>query len=194
MKRHSVKTFAGTSSPDHGLDPGDAFWRRRRIDQTFVFRKEVHMRIHRRATAIAFVAIAALVVLVFAPVAAQAAGTAGHFHHGPGNGSGHGHWHHHSHWGWGVGIGFGFGPYYAPGWYPAPVVVVPQVIDEPLPMVSMPPEPVIEPRQGQSAAQVEADRQACNRWATTQASAMADASVFHRMTLSCMEGRGYSVR
>jgi len=154
------------------------------------------MRIHRRATAIAFVAIAALVVLAFAPVAAQAAGTAGHFHHGPGSGpgNGHGHWHHHSHWGWGVGIGFGFGPYYAPGWYPAPVVMVPQVIDEPLPPVNMPPEPVIEPRQGQSAAQVEADRQACNRWATTQANAMADATVFHRMTLSCMEGRGYSVR
>ena len=148
------------------------------------------MRIHRRTIAIAFAAIAALAVLAFAPVAARAAGTAAHFHHG----SGSGHWHHHPHWGWGVGFGFGFGPYYAPGWYPAPVVVVPEVIVEPSAPVAIVPEPVIEPRQGQSAAQTEADRQACNRWATTQANAMADATVFHRMTLSCMEARGYSVR
>ncbi len=154
------------------------------------------MRVHRRASAIAFVVIAAIAVLAFAPVAAQAAGNAAHVHHGPGTG----HWHHHHpHWSWGIGLGFGFGPYYAPGWYPAPVVVVPQVVDGqvvdgPSLSANAPPEPVIEPRQGQSAAQVEADRQACNRWATTQARAMADATVFHRMTLSCMEGRGYSVR
>jgi len=148
------------------------------------------MRVHRRATAIAFVVIAAIAVLIFAPVAAQAAGNAAHVHHGRGAG----HWHHRPHWGWGIGIGFGFGPYVAPGWYPAPVVVVPQGVDAPSPSVSAAPEPVIEPRQGQSAAQTEADRQACNRWATTQSNAMADATVFHRMTLSCMEGRGYSVR
>lgn len=148
------------------------------------------MRVHRRASAIAFVVIAAIAVLAFAPVAAQAAGNAAHVHHGPGTG----HWHHHSHWSWGIGLGFGFGPYYAPGWYPAPVVVVPPMVDDPSPSVNATPEPVIEPRQGQGAAQVEADRQACNRWATTQANAMADATVFHRMTLSCMEGRGYSVR
>ena len=148
------------------------------------------MRVHRRPTAIAFATIAALAALTFTPVAAQAAGAA-HFHHG------HGHWHHGPHWGLSIGIGFGLGPYYAPGWAPAPVLVAPQVVvDEPLTISRAPsvPEPVIEPRQGQSATQAEADRQACNRWATTQANAMADATVFHRATLACMEGRGYSVR
>ena len=150
------------------------------------------MRVHRRASAIAFVVIAAIAVLAFAPVAAQAAGHAAHAPHGPGAG----HWHHRPHWSWGIGLGFGFGPYggyYGPGWYPAPVVVVPQVVEEPPLSASAAPEPVIEPRRGQSAAQAEADRQACNRWATTQANAMADAMVFHRTVLSCMEGRGYSV-
>ena len=57
-----------------------------------------------------------------------------------------------------------------------------------------PPEPIFYPRQGQSAAQVEADRQECNRWATTQPAAMADASVFHRATLACMDAHGYTAR
>jgi hypothetical protein len=151
------------------------------------------MRIHRRASAMAFAAIAGLAVLAFSPVAAQAAGTGAHLHHGPGAG----HWHHRSHWGWGVGIGFGFGPYYGPGWVPGPVVVVPAPDGDSWQPAAAPPsapEPVIEPRQGQGAVQMEADRQACNRWATTQANAMVDATVFHRMTLSCMEGRGYSIR
>ena len=56
------------------------------------------------------------------------------------------------------------------------------------------PEPIVYPNRGQSAAQTEADRQACDRWATTQPSAMADASVFHRATLACLEGRGYTVK
>jgi uncharacterized membrane protein len=56
------------------------------------------------------------------------------------------------------------------------------------------PEPVIYPRSGQSQEQIEADRQACNRWATTQQSAMADASVFNRATEACMDGRGYTLR
>ena len=63
-----------------------------------------------------------------------------------------------------------------------------------MPPVKALPEPIFYPRQGQDAAQLEADRQACNRWATTQPSAMADASVFHRATLACMDGRGYSAR
>ncbi len=62
------------------------------------------------------------------------------------------------------------------------------------PFASLAPAPIIYPSQGQSAAQTEADHQACNRWATTQPSAMADAGVFHRATLACMEGRGYAVR
>ena len=47
---------------------------------------------------------------------------------------------------------------------------------------------------GQTAAQTEADRQDCNRWATTQRDAMSDAGIFHRASLACLEGRGYTVR
>ena len=36
--------------------------------------------------------------------------------------------------------------------------------------------------------------QECNRWATTQPSAMADAQVFQRAVAACMDGRGYTVR
>ena len=105
----------------------------------------------------------------------------------------------------GIGIGFGFPlypaypayPYAGPWYYPAPVVVAPQPGYEPVPAApatKAPPDPIFYPRNGQSAAQVEADRQDCNRWATTQPNAMADASVFHRATMACMEGRGYTVR
>lgn len=56
------------------------------------------------------------------------------------------------------------------------------------------PDPIYYPRNQQSAEQTEADRQACNRWATSQPQAMADASVFQRAVAACMDGRGYSVR
>ena len=56
------------------------------------------------------------------------------------------------------------------------------------------PDPIIYPRNGQSAAQTEADRQECNRWATTQPSAVADASVFQRAVEACMDGRGYTMK
>lgn len=56
------------------------------------------------------------------------------------------------------------------------------------------PNPVIYPRNGQSAKQTEADKQECNRWATTQAEAMADGEVFARAVAACLEGRGYTVR
>lgn len=56
------------------------------------------------------------------------------------------------------------------------------------------PDPIFYPRNGQSTAQIEADRQDCNRWATTQAGAMSDAQIFQRATFACMDGRGYSVR
>jgi hypothetical protein len=55
-------------------------------------------------------------------------------------------------------------------------------------------EPVIYPRNGQSAAQTEADRQECNRWATTQPAAVADAQVFQRAVAACMDGRGYTLK
>lgn len=56
------------------------------------------------------------------------------------------------------------------------------------------PAPVIYPRQGQSPAQLEADQRECNRWATTQPAAMADAGVFQRAVEACMDGRGYTLR
>ena len=107
--------------------------------------------------------------------------------------------------GLGIGLGLGLGnyyygaPYYAP--YPAyvvsgpPPVIYPEAQPVPsVPSVSSAPDPVIYPRNGQSASQLESDRQACNRWATTQPQAMADASVFQRATAACMDGRGYSIR
>ena len=123
-------------------------------------------------------------------------------------------------WGWdplwpvGVGLGLGLAaasnPYYydspsyvvvnpAPVYYPpAPVYVTPApapVYVNPAPAApARAPEPIFYPRNGQSAAQTEADRQDCNRWATTQPSAMNDASIFQRATLACMDGRGYTGR
>ncbi|MDQ6680639.1 MAG: hypothetical protein M3Y67_06700, partial [Pseudomonadota bacterium] len=112
----------------------------------------------------------------------------------------------------GIGLGVGLGSlYYGAPWYPAypaysvypAYPVYPEAIAAPLyegdvaprqPARPAPPDPVIYPRSGQSAEQTEADRQACNRWAMTQPSAVADASVFQRATLACMEGRGYTVR
>ncbi len=68
-----------------------------------------------------------------------------------------------------------------------------QPIQPPVPVPVLP-EPIIYPRSGQTSAQTEADRQDCNRWATTQPSALADAQVFQRAMAACMEGRGYTVR
>jgi len=65
---------------------------------------------------------------------------------------------------------------------------------QPVPAAKPLPPPIIYPRSGQSTAQIEADRQACDRWATTQPSAMADAQVFQRAVAACMDGRGYTVR
>ncbi|MGE4050042.1 MAG: hypothetical protein AB7F38_03165 [Piscinibacter sp.] len=109
----------------------------------------------------------------------------------------------HGRWWGGVSIGIGvplyIGPRVVDPWYgyPAPVVVAPPpaVYAEPAPLpAKAPPEPIFYPARGQSAAQLEADRQECNRWATTQPSAMADAGVFHRATLACMDARGYTSR
>lgn len=86
---------------------------------------------------------------------------------------------------------------------PPPVVYAPPVVVAPPPpprvhgSESVPPrkpDPIIYPRNGQDDRQTEADRQACNRWATTQKSAMEDASVFQRAVEACMDGRGYSMR
>lgn len=97
---------------------------------------------------------------------------------------------------------YGHGMWYRP-WGPSYVIVappvgyaVPTVTPEP-PPVSVPstrPDPVIYPRNGQSAQQTEGDRQECNRWAVTQPAAVADASVFQRAVEACMDGRGYTMK
>ncbi|WP_374318161.1 DUF6515 family protein [Aquabacterium sp.] len=61
------------------------------------------------------------------------------------------------------------------------------------PASSTPPEPIIYPRNGQTATQTQADRQECNRWATGQPKA-SDPTVFVRAVTACMEARGYTVR
>lgn len=106
-----------------------------------------------------------------------------------------------------LGVGLGAYPYrYGyPGYpgYPVYGVVEPAPVYVPVPVQQaspaqppqrLAPDPVIYPRNGQSAAQIEADRQDCNRWATTLPSAMNDASVFNRATAACMDGHGYTVR
>jgi hypothetical protein len=109
-----------------------------------------------------------------------------------------------------VAYGHGPGRYWSHGgmwyrpWGPRFVVVAPPIVYvEPAePMPALPPvsaaatrpDPVIYPRNGQSAQQTEFDRQQCNRWATTQQAAMADAGVFQRAVEACMDGRGYTTR
>lgn len=96
--------------------------------------------------------------------------------------------------------------YYANGVYYAAVpgqgyavVAPPQGVEAaqpmPAPLAPKPlPAPIVYPRSAQSAAQTETDLQECNRWATTQSGAMADASVFQRAVAACLDGRGYTVR
>ena len=129
-----------------------------------------------------------LVALVLALASAQALARGGHGGH-----SWHGHHHHHCCHGaiWGFGLGLVYYP--AGPWYRGDHAdEAPAGMSEP--GGTSAPNPVIYPRYGQSAAQTEADRQDCNRWATTQPGAMADAGEFERTALACMEGRGYSIR
>ncbi len=65
---------------------------------------------------------------------------------------------------------------------------------QPVPQASAAPDPIFYPKNGQSPEATESDRRECNRWATTQPGAMADASIFQRATFACMEGRGYTVK
>lgn len=121
--------------------------------------------------------------------------------------------------GWGYGRGHvvvrgGWGPRVVIGaspWWWTPAVTVPIVIAgtaaaaealptptadvvPPAPATPARPEPIIYPRNGQSAEQLEADRQDCNRWAATQNGALADSSIFMRAVDACMDGRGYTTK
>lgn len=106
-------------------------------------------------------------------------------------------------WGWGVGGVVLASPYpyypYSPYYWGAPVVVTqPATVVEAPPPQAAPapsrPDPVIYPRNGQSAQQQETDRQECNRWATTQAGALTDSTIFMRAVDACMDGRGYTTK
>lgn len=157
------------------------------------------MRAMIRTSAFALAALA----MVAAPLESQAGpggrgGGHSYGHRGHG-GWGHGGGHYWGGFGWGLGLGIGtyyaLAPWYQPGYVvavPAPAYDV-GIAPAP-PAARAAPDPIIYPNRGQSAGQTEADRQACDRWAMTQPSAMADASVFHRATLACMEGRGYTVK
>jgi hypothetical protein len=151
----------------------------------------------------------------------EACASEGHKGHGGGRGGYH-HRSHGPGWGGvvvGTGIGFGLGwmsasrpVYVAPaystyppvhGWVePAPVIIYrqpPPVVvyrEAPVVVYSQPaaPEPIIYPRHGQSAQQTEADRQDCNRWASTQRHAMGSSQAFNRATEACMDARGYTQR
>ena len=110
--------------------------------------------------------------------------------------------------GWGLGVGLGVGvllasPWYYPNYVVAPPTTVivesqpqqqPQPNMAPLPPQASRPDPVIYPRNGQSPQQLETDRQECNRWASTQAGALTDSSVFMRAVDACMDGRGYTTK
>jgi len=141
--------------------------------------------------------VLALAALALAATGAPAQARPGGVHAGARVGQHH---HHHGHWHGGFWLGVGIGtaawPYY--GWAPGYVVVepAPLVYERPVVAAARPavPDPVFTPRQGQDWAQTEYDRQACNRWAMTQPDAVADAKVFHRTSLACMEGRGYAVK
>ena len=140
-------------------------------------------------------------------------GGGGGWHGGGGGWHGGGHVVYRGGWGfdpfWGFGLGLGLAALASPVYYDQPdyVVVNPPVYyppapvyATPAPVYSAPPQaplaadPIFYPRNGQTAAQTEADRQDCNRWATTQPRAMADASIFQRATFACMDGRGYTAR
>jgi hypothetical protein len=161
------------------------------------------MRSHLRST----VRVAVIALALLATAGAASAQGRGGWHGGGG-------WHHGGHhhggsgWVWGgVGLGLGLGlasayasPAYA--YYPEPryVVVNPPIYDAPQVVYSQPvpartaQQPVIYPRNGQSAATMDADANACSEWAGKQPNATADASVFQRGISACMDARGYTLR
>jgi hypothetical protein len=147
------------------------------------------------------------------------AGGGGHFHGGPGWSHG-GYWRGGYRGGWGgwggvglgIGIGLGVPAYYYGGYggYPydpgyvigdptvvystsQPVPLVDQSVPQPVQQQSRP-APVIYPRNGQSAAQITSDSDACSQWAGKQPNATTDPSVFGRSVEACMDAHGYTLR
>ena len=130
------------------------------------------------------------------------AGGYGHGHYG---GGGHGYYRGGGRgWGWGgvglgLGLGLGFGaayygsPYYGAYGYPAPYVVEssPVMTDG---YIDNGGQPLIYPRNGQNAAQTDADGNACSQWAGQQPNATTNGSIFQRGFAACMDGRGYTIR
>lgn len=118
---------------------------------------------------------------------------------GGGGGGGRGYYRGGGDWCCGWGLGLGLGLLLAAPWVVPQTVVVQQapalaLASPPAAPLPYRPEPVIYPRNGQSAQQTDADRHECNRWATTLPAAMAEASVFQRAVEACMDGRGYTLR
>lgn len=99
-----------------------------------------------------------------------------------------------------VSLWIGGAPYiYANGVYYAPVaqgleVVAPPAGAESAQPAQVLPSFVVYPRLGQSSAQTDTDRLACNDWAQSQPGAGSDAWLFQRSFEACMDARGYTVR
>ncbi|HEY4083791.1 MAG TPA: hypothetical protein VGM81_24150 [Burkholderiaceae bacterium] len=155
---------------------------------------------------IRWIAASLLVALAALPTLSEARGYGGHWHGGG--------------WGprWGVSVGIGLPLFYPSAYaydgyygYPSTVVVAPPpptVVYAQQPSYTAPaqapapastsysrPDPVVYPRNSQSAEQTESDTRACNSWAATSVPrAKTDASVFQRAIEACMDGRGYTVR
>ena len=94
------------------------------------------------------------------------------------------------------------GVYYqaAPGGY---VVVEPpqgietampaQAAPAPLPQ-AQPAAPMVYPRNGQPAAQVQADANQCSNWAAAQPNVAGNVNAYNQAFAMCMDSRGYTVR
>ena len=146
-------------------------------------------------------ALAVAAALLALGTAAQAQGhgfRGGHFAHGGGPGFAHGGYYGPRYgygygrglvWGGlGLGLGLGLAGYYGSPWYAdrGYVVVNP-------PVVYGESQPVIYPRNGQDAARIDADSNACSQWAGAQPNATVDAGVFRRGIAACMDARGYTL-
>lgn len=95
------------------------------------------------------------------------------------------------------------GIYYqaAPGGYvvvaPPPgieTVVPAQAVPMPPQPQAMPAAPMIYPRNGQTAAQVQADSNDCSNWAASQPNVAGNVSAYNQAFAMCMDSRGYTVR